>query len=114
MFIQLFGSILRLRNILTSFDEFAGNEILSERDYQDYQSLYLDYYGELRRAALLLGASPGVSLVGATPIRPSRAPSCVRGARPTVVPISSVRPRGGTPGYKPRRGAGSPSRAART
>ena len=48
---QLFGSILRLRNILTSFDEFAGNEILSERDYQDYQSLYLDYYGDLRRAA---------------------------------------------------------------
>ena len=51
MFIQLFGSILRLRNILTSFDEFAGNEILSERAYQDYQSLYLDYYGDLRRAA---------------------------------------------------------------
>jgi type I restriction enzyme R subunit len=51
MFIQLFGSILRLRNILTSFDEFAGNEILSERDYQDYQSLYLDYYGDLRHAA---------------------------------------------------------------
>src|SRR5579859_1155227 len=51
IFIQLFGSILRLRNILTSFDEFAANEILSERDYQDYQSLYLDYYGELRRAA---------------------------------------------------------------
>jgi type I restriction enzyme R subunit len=51
MFIQLFGSILRLRNILTSFDEFAGHEILSERDYQDYQSLYLDYYGDLRRAA---------------------------------------------------------------
>jgi type I restriction enzyme R subunit len=51
MFIQLFGSILRLRNILTAFDEFAGNEILSERDYQDYQSLYLDYYGDLRRAA---------------------------------------------------------------
>ena len=38
MFIALFGAILRLRNILTSFDEFAGNEILSERDYQDYQS----------------------------------------------------------------------------
>jgi type I restriction enzyme, R subunit len=50
-FIQLFGSILRLRNILTSFDEFSGNEILSERDYQDYQSIYLDYYGDLRRAA---------------------------------------------------------------
>jgi type I restriction enzyme, R subunit len=51
MFIKLFGSILRLRNILTSFDEFAGNELLSERDYQDYQSLYVDLYAELRREA---------------------------------------------------------------
>jgi type I restriction enzyme R subunit len=51
MFIQLFGSILRLRNILTSFDEFAGNEILTERDYQDYQSIYLDIHAELRREA---------------------------------------------------------------
>jgi type I restriction enzyme, R subunit len=51
MFIGLFGSILRLRNILTSFDEFLGNEILSEREYQDYQSIYLDLHAELRRAA---------------------------------------------------------------
>jgi type I restriction enzyme R subunit len=50
-FIAIFGAILRLRNILTSFDEFAGNEILSERDYQDYQSFYLDLHAELRRAA---------------------------------------------------------------
>ena len=51
MFIALFGAILRLRNILTAFDEFAGNEILSERDYQDYQSIYLDIHAELRREA---------------------------------------------------------------
>jgi len=43
-FIRLFGAVLRLKNILTTFDEFAGNEILSERDFQDYQSLYLDLY----------------------------------------------------------------------
>ena len=43
-FVRLFGAILRLKNILTSFDEFAGNEILSERDYQDYQSIYIDLY----------------------------------------------------------------------
>lgn len=43
-FIRLFGTILRLKNILTAFDEFAGNEILTERDFQDYQSLYLDLY----------------------------------------------------------------------
>jgi type I restriction enzyme R subunit len=47
-FIALFGAILRLRNILTSFDDFAGNEILSERDFQDYQSLYIDLYQEFR------------------------------------------------------------------
>lgn len=47
-FIKLFGAILRLKNILTSFDDFTGNEILSERDFQDYQSLYLNLYAEFR------------------------------------------------------------------
>lgn len=47
-FIKLFGSILRLKNILTAFDDFAGNEILSEREFQDYQSLYLNLYAEFR------------------------------------------------------------------
>ena len=47
-FIKLFGSILRVKNILTSFDEFAGNEILSERNFQDYQSVYIDLYQEYR------------------------------------------------------------------
>ena len=49
-FIALFGAILRLRNILTSFDDFAANEILSERDFQDYQSIYLNLYVEFRNA----------------------------------------------------------------
>jgi len=48
-FIRLFGAILRMRNILTSFDEFAGKEILSERDFQDYQSMYIDLYQLLAR-----------------------------------------------------------------
>lgn len=48
-FIKLWGAILRLRNILTSFDEFSGNEILSERDFQDYQSAYLDLYDKFRK-----------------------------------------------------------------
>jgi len=47
-FIQLFGAILRLRNILTSFDDFAGHEILTPRQLQDYQSLYLDLYAAFR------------------------------------------------------------------
>lgn len=48
-FIALFGAILRLQNILTSFDEFAGNEILTDRQAQDYRSVYLDLYAEFRR-----------------------------------------------------------------
>lgn len=43
-FIRLFGAILRLRNILTAFDDFEGNEILTERDFQDYQSRYIDLH----------------------------------------------------------------------
>lgn len=43
-FIALYGAILRIKNILSSFDDFAGNEILSDRDYQDYQSEYIDLY----------------------------------------------------------------------
>jgi type I restriction enzyme, R subunit len=50
-FIRLYGAILRIRNILSSFDEFAGNEILSERDFQDYQSVYIDLYQEYRKGA---------------------------------------------------------------
>jgi type I restriction enzyme R subunit len=48
-FIALFGAILRLQNILTSFDDFEGNEILSERQSQDYRSVYLDLYAEFRK-----------------------------------------------------------------
>ncbi len=48
-FIQLYGAILRMRNILTTFDEFAGNEILTERDVQDYHSAYIDIYNQLRK-----------------------------------------------------------------
>lgn len=47
-FIQLYGSILKVRNILSSFDEFTGHEILSERDVQDYHSLYISLYTEFR------------------------------------------------------------------
>ena len=43
-FIKLFGRILRLRNILLCFDEFAENNTISVRDFQDYQSCYIDLY----------------------------------------------------------------------
>jgi type I restriction enzyme R subunit len=48
-FIKLYSGILRVRNILTTFDEFVGNEILSERDIQDYHSAYIDLYNEFRK-----------------------------------------------------------------
>ncbi len=47
-FIGLFGAILRLKNILTAFDSFAGNEILPDRDMQDYQSVYIDLWHEIK------------------------------------------------------------------
>lgn len=45
-FILLVGSILRMRNLLVSFDEFAGNEIISDRDFQDYLGRYQDLRDE--------------------------------------------------------------------
>ncbi|WP_435870161.1 type I restriction endonuclease subunit R [Cellulosimicrobium funkei] len=47
-FIAVFGAILRLRNILVSFDEFAGADILTERNRQDYQSVYLELWNQRR------------------------------------------------------------------
>ena len=48
-FIKNMGSILRLRNILFSFDKFEGNEILSQRDFQDYIGMYADLYEEFKK-----------------------------------------------------------------
>lgn len=46
-FVSLFGAILRIRNLLSSFDEFKGNEIISELEFQDYCGKYLDIKNEL-------------------------------------------------------------------
>ncbi|HOO52014.1 MAG TPA: type I restriction endonuclease subunit R, partial [Alphaproteobacteria bacterium] len=48
-FIKLYGEILRVKNILVTFDDFIGNEILSDRDVQDYHSIYIDLYNEFRK-----------------------------------------------------------------
>ena len=48
-FIALFGAILRMRNLLSSFDDFAGKEIISERDLQDYLGRYQDLRDEWKR-----------------------------------------------------------------
>ena len=48
-FIVLFGAILRMRNLLVSFDEFAEKEVISERDLQDYLGRYQDLRDEWKR-----------------------------------------------------------------
>ncbi len=48
-FIRLYGNILKVKNILSTFDSFAGNDILSQRDMQNYQSMYIDLYNEYRK-----------------------------------------------------------------
>lgn len=48
-FIKLYGSILRATNILNTFDQFSGMEILTERDQQDYHSMYIDLYDKYRK-----------------------------------------------------------------
>jgi len=47
-FISDFGKILKLLNILASFDEFTGNELCGERDYAEYLGWYNDIYREFR------------------------------------------------------------------
>ncbi|MDE5596487.1 MAG: type I restriction endonuclease subunit R, partial [Lachnospiraceae bacterium] len=50
-FIMLYGAILRMKNILSTFDDFEGKEILSDRDFQDYQSEYIDLYQKYKSKA---------------------------------------------------------------
>lgn len=45
-FISLFGAILRMRNLLSAFDEFEGKEIITDRDFQDYLGRYQDLRDE--------------------------------------------------------------------
>lgn len=48
-FIAQFGAILRMRNILTAFDEFAESKLIEERDLQDYLGRYQDLRDEWKR-----------------------------------------------------------------
>ena len=50
-FIMLYGTILKMKNILSTFDDFEGKEILSDRDFQDYQSEYIDLYQKYKSKA---------------------------------------------------------------
>lgn len=48
-FISLFGAILRMRNLLVAFDDFAGKELITERDLQDYLGRYQDLRDEWKK-----------------------------------------------------------------
>ena len=48
-FIGLFGSLLKSINILSTFDQFENQRILSDRQLQDYQSNYLDLQVKWRK-----------------------------------------------------------------
>ncbi|MEN9325117.1 MAG: hypothetical protein RL414_871 [Actinomycetota bacterium] len=48
-YVNLYNKILRLQNILKSFDDFKENELLPERDFQDYQSTYYEIYESFKR-----------------------------------------------------------------
>ena len=48
-FIALLGAILRMRNLLVSFDDFEGRQIIEERDFQDYLGRYQDLRDEWRK-----------------------------------------------------------------
>ncbi len=50
-FIKLYGAILKVTNILSSFDEFKDDELINERDKQDYHSIYIEFYNEFRNKA---------------------------------------------------------------
>ena len=47
-FVKLFGNILRMRNLLSVFDQFESVNMLNERDLQDYTSIYLRIRDEIK------------------------------------------------------------------
>lgn len=47
-FVETWGALLRLRNILQAFDEFADQDQLTPYDAQEYQSTYLEIYARVR------------------------------------------------------------------
>jgi type I restriction enzyme R subunit len=47
-FVELYNKILRLKNILVSFDDFEGNQILTDGQLQDFHGTYLEIYRELK------------------------------------------------------------------
>lgn len=47
-FISLFGEILKVKNILSSFDEFEEEKLIKQIDFQDYTGMYNDLHEKFR------------------------------------------------------------------
>ncbi len=47
-YIRLFGVILKMRNLLSCFDQFEKADFISAREMQDYTSIYLDLADKYR------------------------------------------------------------------
>lgn len=47
-FVKLYGEILKLENILSSFDKFQNKQLINERESQDYKSMYLDLHDDFK------------------------------------------------------------------
>jgi len=62
-FIKLFGAVLRMRNLLASFDEFEGKELLEEREFQDYLGIYQDLRDEWKKRSGDGGVDPTGDIV---------------------------------------------------
>ena len=48
-FITVYNAILKVRNILSSFDEFEDADVMEERELQDYASTYQDLHDKYTR-----------------------------------------------------------------
>lgn len=47
-FAKIFGNLLKAVNLLQCFDDFKDKVLISDRDMQDYQSMYIDVYNKFR------------------------------------------------------------------
>jgi len=49
-FIKIYNAILKVRNILSSFEQFKGDELLTPRELQEYHGMYVDIKDEFSAA----------------------------------------------------------------
>ena len=50
-FVKLYSLVLRIRNVLLAWDDFRADDIMTDRELQDYQSVYVAIWEERRKRA---------------------------------------------------------------